>query len=60
MDCKIALKKLKATARLEKLIMQNAPKEQILEQSKKLDKYILIQCKQMNKYDKKQQKKLVG
>ena len=60
MDCKIPLKKLKETARLERLIKQNAPKDKILKQSQKLDKYVLIQCKQMNKYDKKQQKKLVS
>ena len=57
MDCSIALKKLKANAKLEKLIMQNAPKEKILRQSKLLDKYVQIQFKQMNKY---KEKKLVS
>ena len=56
MDCKIPLKKLKETAKLEKLIKQNAPEDKILKQSKLLDKYVLIQCEQMNKYTKKQQK----
>ena len=60
MDCKIPLKKLKETARLEKLIKQNAPGEKILKQSQKLDRYVLIQYKQMNKYNNKQQKKLVS
>lgn len=53
MDSKIALKKLKANAKLEKLIRENAPKEKILKQSKLLDTYIEIQFKQMNKYKKK-------
>ena len=60
MNCKIPLKKIKETARLEKLIKQNAPEEKILKQSQKLDRYVLIQYKQMNKYNNKQQKKLVG
>ena len=60
MNCKIPLKKLKETARLEKLNKQNAPEEKILKQSQKLDRYVLIQYKQMNKYNNKQQKKLVG
>jgi hypothetical protein len=49
MDSSIALKKLRANAKLEKLIIENAPKEKILKQSKLLDKYIDIQFKQMNK-----------
>jgi hypothetical protein len=49
MDSSIALKKLRANAKLEKLIIDNAPKEKILKQSKLLDKYIDIQFKQMNK-----------
>ena len=53
MDSKIALKKLKANAKLEKLIRENAPKEKILKQSKLLDTYIEIQFKQMNKYKKR-------
>ena len=60
MNCNVPLKKLKETARLEKLIKQNAPEEKILKQSQKLDRYVLIQYKQMNKYNNKQQKKLVG
>lgn len=50
MDTKIPLKKLKAKAKLENLILQNAPKEKILKQSQLLDKYIQMQFKQMNKY----------
>ena len=50
MDSKIVLKKLKANAKLEKLIRENAPKEKILKQSKSLDVYVQIQFKQMNKY----------
>lgn len=42
MDSKIALKKLKANAKLEKLIRENARKEKILKQSKLLDIYIEI------------------
>ena len=45
MDSSIALKKLKANAKLEKLIRENAPKEKILKQSKLLDTYIEIQFK---------------
>lgn len=50
MDSKIALKKLKANAKLEKLIRENAPEEKILKQSKLLDVYVQIQFKQMNKH----------
>lgn len=50
MDSKIALKKLKANAKLEKLIKENAPEEKILKQSKLLDVYVQIQFKQMNKH----------
>jgi len=50
MDSKIALKKLKANAKLERLIKENAPAEKILKQSKLLDVYVQIQFKQMNKY----------
>lgn len=58
MDCTVPLKKLKANAKLEKLISQNAPKEKILKQSKILDTYVQIQFEQMNIYNNK--KKLVG
>ena len=34
---------MKNTAKLEKLVETNAPYEKILTQSKKLDKYIMIQ-----------------
>lgn len=57
MDSSLVLKKLRANAKLEKLILQNAPKEKILKQSKLFDKYMQIQFKQMNKY---REKKLVG
>lgn len=60
MDCNLILKRIKETAKLEKLIKQNAPKEKILKQSQLLDKYILLQSEQMSKYGKKQQKKLVS
>lgn len=49
MDSRIALKKLKANARLEKLIRENAPAEKILNQSKLVDIYVQIQFKQINK-----------
>lgn len=49
MDSSLVLKKLRANAKLEKLILQNAPEEKILKQSKLLDKYIQIQFIQMNK-----------
>lgn len=45
MDSKLCLLILKNTAKLEKLIYENAPYDKILKQSKKLDKYIL---KKMN------------
>lgn len=53
MNSSISLKKLKATAKLEKLIMQNAPYEKVVRQSKILDNYIQIQFKQMNKSKRK-------
>lgn len=58
MDYSMILKKLRVNAKLEKLIMENAPKEKILKQSKLLDKYIQIQFKQMNKC--KNKKKLIS
>lgn len=60
MDSSLVLKKLRANAKLEKLILENAPREKILKQSKLLDKYVQIQFKQMNKYKDKNEKKLVG
>lgn len=49
MDSKIIYLILKNTARLEKLVEQNAPYERILRQSKKLDYYLNIQMKHINK-----------
>lgn len=49
MDSKIIYLIMKNTAKLEKLIESNAPYEKILKQSKKLDKYIMIQMKYINK-----------
>ena len=49
MDSKIIYLIMKNTATLEKLIQTNAPYEKILKQSKKLDKYIMIQMKCINK-----------
>ena len=43
MDTKIFYLIMKNTAKLEKLVETNAPYEKILTQSKKLDKYIMIQ-----------------
>ena len=40
---------MKNTAKLENLIETNAPYEKILRQSKKLDKYIMIQMKNINR-----------
>jgi len=51
MDSKICLLVLKNTAKLEKLILENASYEKILEQNKKLDKYILIEMKYINKIE---------
>lgn len=53
MDSKIPLELLKARAKLERLINQDAPYEKIYKQSKKVDKYIVIQMKIINnKYQK--------
>lgn len=49
MDSKTVYLIMKNTAKLEKLIKTNAPYEEILKQSQKLDKYILLQMKYMNK-----------
>lgn len=57
MNSSIILKKLKVSARLEKLITQNASKESILKQSKIVDKYISIQLRQMNMYNNIKNKK---
>lgn len=45
MDSNICLLVLKNTAKLEKLISENASYDKILKQSKKLDKYLLIRMK---------------
>ena len=39
---------LRNSAKLEKLIENNAPYEKILKQSQKLDKYIIIYMKDIN------------
>ena len=49
MDTKIFYLIMKNTAKLEKLIETNAPYEKIVKQSQKLDKYIMIQMKDINK-----------
>ncbi len=49
MESNIAYLILKNTARLEKLIKENAPYDKILKQSQKLDKYILIKMRCINK-----------
>lgn len=50
MDSKIIYLIMKNKVKLEKLIETNAPYEKILKQSKKLDKYIMIQMKYINKF----------
>ena len=49
MDSRINLLISKNSARLNELIRQNAPYEKILKQSKKLDKFIVIAMKDINK-----------
>lgn len=49
MDSKICLLVLKNAAKLEKLISENASEKKILKQSRKLDKYILIEMQYINK-----------
>ena len=49
MESKIIYLIMKNTAKLEKLIETNAPYEKIVKQSQKLDKYIMIQMKDINK-----------
>lgn len=53
MNSTLSLRKLKANAKLEKLILKNAPYEEILRQSQKLDMYIQMQFKQVNKSKRK-------
>lgn len=55
MNNSISLKKL--TAKLEKLMLENTPYEEIVRQSKILDNYVQIQFKQMNE---SKEKKLVS
>ena len=42
------LYKLKHKAKLERLILENAPYEKILKQSQLLDKYIMMEMKRLN------------
>lgn len=49
MDSKLIYLIMKNTAKLKKLIETNAPYEKMLKQSKKLDEYIIIQMKYINK-----------
>ena len=49
MDSRINLLISKNSAQLDELIRQNAPYEKILKQSKKLDKFIVIAMKDINK-----------
>ena len=49
MNCRIAYLILKNSARLKKLIESGAPYEKILKQSRKLDKYLIIKMKCINK-----------
>ena len=49
MNSQVCLLILKNTAKLEKLISQNASYNKILKQSRKLDKYILIEMQHINK-----------
>ena len=49
MDSRINLLISKNSARPDELIRQNAPYEKILKQSKKLDKFIVIAMKDINK-----------
>lgn len=57
MDSSMSLKKLKLTAKLEKLILEGAPYEKIIRQNKILDNYVQMQFKQMNE---SKEKKLVS
>lgn len=49
MDSKINFLISKNSTKLNKLIEKNAPYEKILKQSQKLDKYIMIAMKKINK-----------
>lgn len=49
MDSKVCLLVLKNTAKLEKLISENASYDKILKQNQKLDKYILLEMQYINK-----------
>lgn len=49
MDAKIHLLTLKNTVKLEKLIRENAPYDQILKESQLLDKYLFMEMKYINK-----------
>lgn len=49
MNSVISLKKLKENVRLEKLIIGNADCEEIINESKILDKYVQLKLKQMYK-----------
>ena len=51
MDCRLNLLITKNSARLDKLIESGAPYEKILKQSQKLDKYIAIAMKDINKIE---------
>lgn len=50
MNCNIVLLIAKNKAKLEKLIKSNAPYEDILKQSQKLDKYLIIQIQAISEY----------
>ena len=49
MDSRINLLILKNSARLNNLIEKGAPYEKLVKQSQKLDKYIMIVMKKINK-----------
>ena len=49
MNSRIAYLILKNSAKLKNLIESEAPYEKILKQSQKLDKYIIIKMKSINK-----------
>ncbi len=48
MDYRLNLLVIKNKARLEKLIRENAPYDKVLKQSKRLDKLIVQQMKEIN------------
>ena len=52
MDYKVILLIIKNRSKLEKMIENNAPYEKILRQSRRLDKYIMIQMNYINKEKK--------